>query len=542
MNWVIALSLSTTFAFVLAFGFLLLWYTEHSGFILLWTAGWVLSFLRYIFVMGQVLVPGEGSIVAVVPQLLDFASEGLIMLGAFRLVGIVWRRWWIVPALALTGYTIAAFFAGVPKLWVNLPTGAAAGLAGILTGLAFRRAVPSAAAVRNAAVWTFLLWGAYRIVLTAVRARIDLSAFGHAAAVLFEFSSAVVTIILYTSMTKERLRESESTYHASFFDNLAPMFLVDPETRIITDANPSAVAYFGYPAERLIGMKTDELDPDREDHERTMAPVFADGSLSIIRRAKRADGSIRDVELFSSKILYLGKALSHIIVLDVTEKRTAEEEVRRSLREKETLLREVHHRVKNNLQVISSILSLEQGYAADPEDAERFENCRLRVHSIAFIHEQLYRSDDFAVISGAEYIDELLTHIGRLRSDDRSIRFVPEIEEIELDLNHAIPVGLIVTELVTNGLKHAFQDGRSGTVTVRLHRVQGTGLVELGVYDTGTGLPPDFQERRADTLGLSLVEALVRQLGGTLEIRSEGGAAFIVRFPFPLPKEPAGHS
>lgn len=534
MTWVVSLALSTAYAFIFAFGFLLLWRTERSGFILLWTAGWVMCFLRYVFVAGQVLVESDRNIVRIVPQLLDFAGVCLIMLGTFRLVGLLWRRWWTAPAAALTGFTIASFLAGIPLYWVTLPLGITTGLVSLLTGAAFRKAVPSASGIRIATVWTFLLWGAYRIALAIVRASVNLVLFGYADAVLFEFSGAVATIILYTSMTKERLRESQATYHAAFFENLAPILLVDPVTRIITAANPSAVAYFGYPAERLIGMRTDELDPDREELERIVRTVSPDGSISITRRARRADGTIRDVELFVSNVPYEGRTLSHVIIHDVTEKRNAEEQIQRSLREKEVLLREIHHRVKNNLQVISSILSLEQSFVANAEDAERFENCRIRVHSIAFIHDQLYRSDDLAKVRAAAYIEELLNHIGRLRAEDnRSIRFVAEIEEIELDLNHAIPIGLIVTELVTNGLKHAFPDGRSGSLTVRLRRIPGADRIELAVSDTGAGLPPDFQERRADTLGLSLVEALARQLGGTLETSSEGGASFTVRFPLP---------
>jgi two-component sensor histidine kinase len=191
-----------------------------------------------------------------------------------------------------------------------------------------------------------------------------------------------------------------------------------------------------------------------------------------------------------------------------------------SLEEKEVLLREIHHRVKNNLQVITSLLQLQSGYLRDPEDAAMFKDCQARIHAMALVHDRLYRSGNLGTIDFSEHVRELIALIIRGQSVAADgIRLVVESEPIEVNLDVAIPLGLITAELITNAFKHAFRDRPGGVITVRLARTEER-QITLTVEDDGGGLPGGFDPEKARSLGLRLIRALSRQLRGELSIVS----------------------
>jgi two-component sensor histidine kinase len=212
----------------------------------------------------------------------------------------------------------------------------------------------------------------------------------------------------------------------------------------------------------------------------------------------------------------------------------SEEAIRASLREKETLLKEIHHRVKNNLQVIASLLRLQSRYLKDERDRAMFEESQNRVHSISLVHEKLYRANDLARI---DFCDYLLT-LTRGLADGWSgtgvpVQIIVKAEGVHLGVDTAIPCGLIVTELVTNALKHAFANAASGEICI--DAVAGPeNWLELTVKDNGVGMPENLDFRRSGSLGLELVSSLVRQLGATVEIKRNAGTSF--RIGFRLPK------
>lgn len=208
----------------------------------------------------------------------------------------------------------------------------------------------------------------------------------------------------------------------------------------------------------------------------------------------------------------------------------SEHAVRASLKEKEVLLKEIHHRVKNNLQVISSLLNL-QAHLADPGPREMFSETQNRVLSIALVHEKLYRSDYLSHVNFTEYLSALVDSLfysydGAARGIGRTL----DVGSVQLPIDMAIPCGLIVNELVTNSLKHAFPSGRTGTLNVALQE-RGAAGVELLVRDDGIGLPKDLNPRQTRSLGLDLVFTFAEQLQATVEVHTEGGTAFRFRFP-----------
>jgi len=259
-----------------------------------------------------------------------------------------------------------------------------------------------------------------------------------------------------------------------------------------------------------------------------LAVVLAGIGLHAVRTRQLRRRETELVRLVEDKTLDLRRHQEHL------EEQVAERTVRinASLKEKEVLLKEIHHRVKNNLQIVSSLLKLQAGAIEDPAARAAFHDSEDRVRSMSMIHDRLYQSDDMARIDVAEYLKNLAAHLFRSYGVSQSrVRLCLELEPVEMGLDAAIPCGLLINELVSNALKHAFPGERSGEVHVTLRRVDDGGIV-IAVSDDGVGLPQD-SARGTDSLGLQLVHTLTEQLGGTLHQSAGPGTTFDVRFREP---------
>ena len=216
---------------------------------------------------------------------------------------------------------------------------------------------------------------------------------------------------------------------------------------------------------------------------------------------------------------------------EIGERKSAEEKLRASLAEKEVLLREIHHRVKNNLQIISSLLDLQFSKTDDEETLLALRSSQDRINSMALVHEKLYRTSDISRIDFAGYVESLIGHLsGSHMTDPEQISVRMEIADVKLPIDKAIPCGLIINELVSNSLKHAFPEGRKGSVAIRLH-ADDRGVVTLAVADDGVGLPPGMDFRNTDSMGLQLVNMLTSQLHGEISFSGGEGTAFTITFP-----------
>jgi len=208
----------------------------------------------------------------------------------------------------------------------------------------------------------------------------------------------------------------------------------------------------------------------------------------------------------------------------------AEEALKASLREKEVLLKEIHHRVKNNMQVISSLLSLQSRHLEDPKAIGMFKDSQHRIRSMALVHEKLYQSKDLSRIDFGQYLQNLVVYlVHSYQVDSGRVQMKIDVREAALDINTAIPCGLVVNELVTNAMKHAFPGGRKGEVRVTL-RPGADGRFTLTVGDNGVGWPRGADFRKADTLGMQLVTMLVDQLDGEIELKKKPGTVFRISF------------
>jgi PAS domain S-box-containing protein len=215
---------------------------------------------------------------------------------------------------------------------------------------------------------------------------------------------------------------------------------------------------------------------------------------------------------------------------NVTERVRAEEKIKASLAEKEVLLKEIHHRVKNNLQVINSLLNLQSERIRDEESLYIFEKCKNRINSIALVHEKLYESEDLANINFGEYVRTLTSQMFSACPPGLSaVRLKINASDVFLKINQAIPCSLIINELVMNAMKYAFTRGQEGEIVIEFKSTN-KGKITLIVADNGVGLPPDFDINKSETLGMQIINAFVKKLNGSIEINQGSGSKFTIQF------------
>ena len=216
---------------------------------------------------------------------------------------------------------------------------------------------------------------------------------------------------------------------------------------------------------------------------------------------------------------------------EIAENKAIQVHLADSLQEKELLIKEVHHRVKNNMQVISSLLSIQAEGAADEIYSDLLNESQQRIKSMALIHETLYQSKDLLKIDFQEYIETLTTSLSRSYSvPGVSVHVDVNVDNVLLDLETAVPCGLVINELVSNSLKHAFR-GKEGIGMIDIDFVTNDCHYDLRIADNGIGLPADFDPNKNISMGMEIVSILTSQLEGKLSARSEGGAVFEIKFP-----------
>lgn len=262
----------------------------------------------------------------------------------------------------------------------------------------------------------------------------------------------------------------------------------------------------------------------------SLQPMIADPILHLVDTAKtvseQKDYSVRATPKSQDELGLLVDSFNEMLA----QIHQHEEVLKASLREKEVLLKEIHHRVKNNLQVISSLLNLQSGTVTEPAMLAMFTESQNRIKSMALIHERLYQSKDLAKIDFSEYVRNLTNHLYRSYvANANLIKLNLHVENIHLNVDTAIPCGLMINELVSNALKYAFPHGQKGEIGISLARQPGEQLV-LIVRDNGVGLPQDLDIKSSKSLGLKLVNILTKQLKGNLDYQVENGTVFKLTF------------
>lgn len=321
------------------------------------------------------------------------------------------------------------------------------------------------------------------------------------------------------SLVKKVISEKKAVFLQHIENNSKTLNPEDPEHRQSSLGMPIFVG--GNVAAVFVLQNKETKEPFNMDDEHILSIILGEMSFAL-----------ENGMLHSKVKSHLKEIQEHTIRLnqEINERKRVEEQAKNSLKEKEILLREIHHRVKNNMQIISSLLNLQSQYVKDKESLEMFRESRNRILSMAFVHEKLYQSKDLTKIDFDDYIRSMTQHLLRTCSvDPRAVRLNINCSDIFLSIDMAVPCGLIINELISNTFKHAFSEGRKGEITIDF-RSDADNRLTLVVSDTGIGLPKDIDISNSKTLGLQLIKDLVDQLKGTLEIERDGGAAFRITF------------
>ena len=346
--------------------------------------------------------------------------------------------------------------------------------------------------------------------------------------------------ILVTDVTGIRLAEKELAerrwyFQALYENSMDPIIILDHD-RIILDANPAAQKMFGSESRDLVGQSTKfaHLDEDmfasfgEDAHAQVASKGFWRGEWPLRDRMNKQIA----MEICISTLRWGGDGLPTLmmaIMRDITERTRYERRLQDALAEKEVLLREIHHRVKNNMQVIQSLLWMQAAKLSDPGIEKILQEVERRISAMSLVHETLYQTDNIAALDLERYIRRLCG--GLKQAFDGSagnVQWNIAADPIQLDLDKAMSFGLVLNELLTNSLKHAF-NGAGGVISINARAI-GESLAEVSVADNGKGIS-DFAEQHSDTLGLTLVRGLVeRQLQGQLQINRGQGTEFIIRF------------
>lgn len=340
--------------------------------------------------------------------------------------------------------------------------------------------------------------------------------------------------------SREMLAESEEKYRSIFNETADALYIHDGELNFL-ETNRVASERLGYARDEFRTMKVTDIHPPEGTAElseqlKSLRDVGRN-TYETVHVAK--DGRHIPVEVNSRRIIYDGRAAVLSVARDITERKTMDRRLRKSLREKEVLLKEIHHRVKNNLQVINSLLRMQGRYVVDSRDEALFRMSEDRVKTMAIIHEELYESEDLASIRMKTYLTKLLRHLsGVYSASDRGIAIVDDIADVRLYIGEASPCALIVNELVTNSIKHAFLPGKGGNILVRLSTTADPAVLCLEVSDDGSGGVEVGENPESGGFGLTLVRGLATQLNADMTIDSKDGTRF--RFEFrrlgPVPR------
>ncbi len=324
-------------------------------------------------------------------------------------------------------------------------------------------------------------------------------------------------------LAEESVLDSEKRFRAAFMGSPAALAITTQDGGVWIDANQTELAMFGYTREELMGKSVMDTNlwVDLNDRNMFVAALAQNGEVRNQNvQLRHKDGRLISASVSANSLTL--KGVKHILFAteDITERKQSEERIKQSLAEKEILLREIHHRVKNNLAVISSLLGLQANRIKENAVKEMMDACQLRIKSMALVHEKMYCNQNVSRVDFNEYISSIVQDLtSSYHKEKRNITTRINVRDILLDIETATPCGMIINELITNAMKHAFSETINPELTISFEKTDNT--YTLTVQDNGIGLSDGFDSTPTNALGLLLVRALTRQLRGTVQFHSD---------------------
>lgn len=537
MQWLfpaIIATLASSLIFTLAFLYLYKYEKESSFGIL--TLSWFLYSLRYVCAL-LLVNNSSSSLLLILNQLFPLAGAFLLFWGISAWLGKPFPSFVLVISILMSGWIITGVSLQISFKLLTLPSFVFMGFIYIRTGVIFIRKFPEKAIGKYITGWAFILWGLHKMNFPFLRPLEWFAPWGYLMASVFTLIAAIGLILVYFEEARHELVKSRENFRNIINHSPMPTVITD-ERQTPVMVNETFTRQFGY---TLDDIKNPEdwwrkAYPDPEDRTRSRdiwknlirdafknrsAVNYLEGELTAKDGRKRFC-EFRMVPLDSSSLT---------IINDITERKEVEAGINASIKEKETLLQEIHHRVKNNMQVISSMLSLQSYSLEEPRIKEALMESQNRIQVMSSIHETLYRSDNMSEIHIYDFVKTLSNNLVQaFRVDTGRISLELNIDEFSLTIGQASPFGLVLNELISNALKHGFPDGKSGRIQVEV-RLDRDEQVRVMVKDNGRGIPDGFDWRNTGSLGLKLVTALVEnQLEGSITLENNSGTTILFDF------------
>jgi len=343
-----------------------------------------------------------------------------------------------------------------------------------------------------------------------------------------------IEVALYKKLMEDKLKQSQENYYQTIFENTGTATAIINENMYIEMVNTGFETISGCKKgeiEDKIKFTDFTLEKDKKILKNLLSSTRINSKQApqnFETKFRDSRGKTKDILMTLAVIPGTNKILTSI--LDITDRKIVEDQIIAALNEKEILLKEIHHRVKNNLQIISSLLRLQSRYINDEKVAEILNDSQNRVKSMGMVHEKLYQSDDLSKVDLEEYVNNLAVEL--FRSYGKSIRKIKlrvDVCKILMDADATINFGLIINELLSNSLKHAFPSDLEGEIIVEFYQSpKGNYILKIG--DNGIGLPSDFDLSKSNSLGMRLVNNLCNQLNGEMEIIRDNGTMFHIKF------------
>ncbi|MDA3900289.1 MAG: PAS domain S-box protein [Spirochaetes bacterium] len=345
------------------------------------------------------------------------------------------------------------------------------------------------------------------------------------------FMARLIGEIIERKWAEKDLQASELKFRSLVEQAAEMLYLHDLQGNFI-DVNREAIINTGFSREELLRMNVFDIDPDsqiRDDLKKYWQKIeVGDPPVTFEVRQKRRDGSIYPVEFTLSKVNFSDNYYMLALARDITERKKTEDEIRRQLSEKETLLKEVHHRIKNSIAQVEGLLAMQAGSTDDIAVKTALQEAISRVKSIRVLYEKLLIGKGYRDVSIKNYIESLIDSLAAVFSDTKKVKIEKRIKDFELNTKLAVPVGIIINELLTNVFKYAFSESEDNRVLVEIDRVEN--MVTLVIQDNGAGLDETKRLNESPGFGLTIVKMLAEQLKATYSIENHGGTKCVLEF------------